>query len=465
MFPAVGTLSNSYSVIATSTQTITSRFAPVLLVVAAAAVVLAVVWVRAGPPLLLGADSACYARVAREAAERPLSACAEQTLGGQPFFEHPPLALTAESLWFRVFGASAGTARNFGRCVATLLAVAVFIVALRLAGIRAAAFSILALPLLSGFLFESQIAMLELPLTLGLAIATLGVVLLDGTGIAGSLLFAVGFIGAALTKGPPALAAFGVLAWATWRMKLPLRSVLTAAGLALLGLGATVLIYEVARYAHGLPPFLFSYFSSQVLPSLIDGKGLPNRSLLFFAGPLVSWYLAGLLMLVPSVWVWARRGSHLGARWQIELGFVVVAIILFGLMIPARKAPWYVHPAMIGFAWMMGGTASAVRRSRIEPWLAAGAIAAAALWTAGVGRNWPLLQPKLREELVALHSLPPPYFPPGVSRDVAQCSPLGAWAAEHTFAFVWRARAVPCGSMAPYVFDGHVLIPQPTTLP
>src|SRR5450631_834361 len=85
------------------------------LVTAAVAVVLAVVWVRAGPPLLLGADSACYARVAREAAERPLSACAERTVAGQPFFEHPPLALTAESLWFRVFGARAAPAMSLGR--------------------------------------------------------------------------------------------------------------------------------------------------------------------------------------------------------------------------------------------------------------------------------------------------------------------------------------------------------------
>jgi 4-amino-4-deoxy-L-arabinose transferase-like glycosyltransferase len=434
------------------------------LVTAAVAVVLAVVWVRAGPPLLLGADSACYARVAREAAERPLSACAEQTLGGQPFFEHPPLALTAESLWFRVFGASAASARSFGRCVATLLVFAVFLVALRLAGARSAAFSVLALPLLSGFLFESQIAMLELPLTLGLGIATLGVVLLDRRGIAGMLLFAAGFIGAALTKGPPALAAFGVLAWATWRMALPPRTALVATTLALLGLGAAALLYEAARNAQGLPPFIFTYFSSQVFPSIIDGKGLPNRAPLFFVGPIISWYLAGLLMLVPAAWVWSRRATDVGMRRQIELGFVVAAIILLGQMVPARKAPWYVHPAMIGFAWMMGATASALRKSRIEPWLAGTAIALSTLWTLGVGRNWPLLQPKLRDELVAVHRLPPPYFPPGVPHDVAQCSRLGAWAAENTFAFVWRARAVPCGSPAPYIFDGQKLTPvQPVS--
>ncbi|MGO8968996.1 MAG: ArnT family glycosyltransferase [Myxococcaceae bacterium] len=432
---------------------------------AAVAVVLAVVWVRVGPALLLGADSACYARVAREAAERPLSAIAEQTLGGQPFLEHPPLALTAEGLWFRAFGASAATARSFGRFIATLLALLTFFVALSVAGARAAAFSLLALPLLSGFLFESQIAMLELPLTLGLAVATLGAVLLGRRPAAGTVLFATGFVGAALSKGPPALAAFVILSWAIWRMRLPRRRALIAAALALASVAVALGAYEAARHARGLVPFLPTYLSVQVLPSIVEGRGQQDRSLLFFASPLVSWYLAGLLMLAPAVWVWSRRTTSVETRLLIELGFVVLAVIVFGQMLPAKKAPWYIHPTMLGFAWIIGGTASAIRPSRVEFWLASAALGFAALWTLGVGKTWSIAQPRLREELVVLHRLPPPDFLPGVPRDVANCAKLNDWAAENTFAFVWRARAVPCGSRAPFIFDGHALLPGTSELP
>jgi hypothetical protein len=221
--------------------------------------------------------------------------------------------------------------------------------------------------------------------------------------------------------------------------------------------------YEAARHARGLVPFLPTYLTAQVLPSIAQGRGQQDRSLVFFVRPLVSWYLAGLLMLAPAAWVWSRRMTSLETRLLIELGFVVVAVIVFGQMLPAKKAPWYIHPAMLGFAWIVGGTASVLRPSRAESWLASAAIGFAALWTLGVGRTWSIAQPRLREELVVLHRLPAPDFPPGVPRDVANCAKLNGWAAENTFAFVWRARAVPCGSSAPFIFDGHALLPGSVT--
>ena len=148
---------------------------------------LAVVW-PARPLILNGADSGCYARVAKELAERPLSQALELTLGHLPFFEHPPLGFWLESAVFRALGASAEVAVGLARLEGSAALLLLALVALRLARGRSGASdpsspalpsrpeplvvagcAVLGALTLPGFLMQSQVPMLEMPLTVALA--------------------------------------------------------------------------------------------------------------------------------------------------------------------------------------------------------------------------------------------------------------------------------------------------------
>ncbi|HZJ55265.1 MAG TPA: hypothetical protein VFD38_14090, partial [Myxococcaceae bacterium] len=52
-----------------------------------------------------------------------------------------------------------------------------------------------------------------------------------------------------------------------------------------------------------------------------------------------------------------------------------------------------------------------------------------------------------------------PVFTADRPRVVANCSPLGAWMADHSFSLVWGAHSVPCSAPAELAFDGHEVRP------
>jgi len=430
------------------------------LVWAAFAVVLGTIWLRPTLPLLAGVDAGCYARVAREIAERPLSAWPEITLGGNGFYEHPPQSFWLESLVFRAMGASVLAAVAYARLLATALALLVFEVARRLAGPRTAAICMGSLVLLSGFLYESQNPMLELPLTVGLGSAALGALLLERRPFAGSALFAIGFTFAALAKGPPALAAFPVLAWSGWRRRARWRDAALAAGAAVVLLAAAVALFESARAARGLPPFFPRYLGDQVRRSSLEGRewAAPGEPF-YYLGPLWRWHTPLLPAIPLSIWAWRRlRG---GERLLVELGWVCAAAIVVGFSLPVQKAGWYIHPVMFGGALFMGSGLAALPLDRRRDRAVAAAAVAAALGAAAV-TAWLAARPSSRGDLYALHHLPPPRFAPGEPNQVSDCgTAVGDWRTEHLLDFLWRARRVPCEAPAPYRFAGAQLIRQP----
>lgn len=419
--------------------------------------VLVSVWVRPPPPLLSGADAACYARVAREMVERPLGEWFRVTLGGEDFYEHPPLAMWLESGLFRLLGVSAANAVLFARLLASLLVVLVFAVARRVADARAAVLSVLGLPLLAGFLFESQNPMLELPLTVALGIAVLGAVSLADSPRRGAVLFAVGFAAGVFIKGPPALAVFPVLAWAGWRMRVPVRTLALAAGLAVGLLALCIGAFEWARVAHGLPPFFSRYFAHQVLKSALEGRHHAVRSPFFYVEPMKRWYLAGLLAVPLAAWAWLRHRRE-GLGRLAELGLLFVAVIVAGFSVPVQKYFWYIHPTMLGCAWLLGVALAGLLPVRWERWVCLLGVVAALGYAVALHVVPPRVS-SIGRELEAVHTLPPPAFAPGQPRRIADCTQaLGEWKATHLFAFLWSAERVPCDAPAAWRMEGTSLV-------
>ena len=152
-------------------------------VLAVGLLLVVVVLFRVPPASLPGIDAACYANIAGDLASRPLSSWADvRWYGDRSFYEHPPLALWLEGLWFTVFGVSAAAAVWLARALSFVLALLVGLMGQRLAPRFGGVASVLGLLSLASFQRESQNPMFELPLAVACAAALLAAEALPRTG-------------------------------------------------------------------------------------------------------------------------------------------------------------------------------------------------------------------------------------------------------------------------------------------
>jgi 4-amino-4-deoxy-L-arabinose transferase-like glycosyltransferase len=420
---------------------------------------LCAVWFRPEPPMLFGSDAGCYARVAAELSAKPLGERAQLTLGGEAFFEHPPLAFWLEAFAFDAGGPHPRSALSLARLYATLALLMTTLAAGRLGGVRVAACVALSFPVLAGFLYESQNPMLEMAMTAwcSAALERLAAVIASpaSTPWVPSLGFAIAVAAGFLTKGPPILALLGVVValsvwrWVSWKHAV----VLMVSALLVTSLACG--LFELARATKGLELFFPRYFSRQVMPSFVEGRYNPDANPFFYVTPMLMWYAPAVAaLLVPVVpWVRARmplRVWALGATW--------VLMIVLGFTLPRQKYQWYIHPSMVGAAFMLGSMLSLVP-SRLDNLLRGGALAG----SIGVVA-WSFLPAQLtkrNQPIAALQTTPPPQFKEGDLRAVADCSTLDDWRSLHLFEFFWGAKRVECGTSAPFVFDGASVRRQP----
>lgn len=413
------------------------------LLLAAFALLAALIWSRPAPPAYVGVDAGCYARIARDIAERPISAWPEVTWG-EPFYEHPPGALWVESLWFRAFGFSAQSGVTLARLWATLLGLGVALVALRLSDARVAALSLVGLASFGGFYSESQNPMLDLPLTTVMTFAILAIVS-ERSGW-----FAVLFTFAFFIKGPPALALLAPLMWfaATFR-RLRFAAMTVALALALLSLAC--LCFEYARLQRGLAPFFSIYFERQLKASLLHGHHNPSDNPFFYLTTVAGLYSVFVVALPLGAYL--RRREPL---WQ--LGALWAAAIVGGFTLARQKYAWYIHPMMPGAAWVTGLALATVASRvplRLLRWLPRVLGTAAAFWFAlSVTTTFPLSRIAHSSAVMDRTAWPSP----SPDRIVADCSDLGEWRAKHLFSLYWRAERRACNdSSAAWVFDGDSL--------
>lgn len=417
------------------------------LLVGASALVLSVVWLRPGAAILSGTDDGCYAAIARRLMESG-AWLAPSWRGGEPFIDHPPLALWLEAVAFRLFGATTPVAVTLGRAWASLLVSGACAVAWSLGGRRAAALAAVGLCTLPAFLSSSQHAMFDVPLGACVTWAVWAVLRAAERPVGSAALFSGCVVAGLFIKGPPVLAAFGVLALATALRLVPWRRGLALGVAGALALIAALGLHEAVRARAGLGPFWSAYFAHQVAPSFSEGRGN-------FAGPfyflavLRDWYLPGLLVL-PLALAGARRDAR--ARALLQLGLGLWVLVVLGFSLARKKYGWYLDAGWAGPAWCFAAAASALPE-RVWPWLGRACAATALGWALFVvtgveGR------PTQRGRLLAtFERSTAPAFPAGQPRTVGYCGQLDSWLATHLIDFLWDAQWVGCEAPASVCFD------------
>ncbi len=436
---------------------------------------LSVVWVRPGPTLLLGGDAGCYARVGRELSERPISTWLELTLSKEPFFEHPPLGLWITGAVVSVAGPSpealVGLARVYASLTLLVLAAAAAQLVSRrgtmtepLDGPTLAGFTVLGALILPGFLYESQIAMLEAPLGLALALglwALTGMLRTTATEAPGVPWGAVVSFGLSVllgfwVKGPPVAVLLGLLGVAAGLRWVPLRVAIAAMVVAVGVVAISTLGFDALRGQAGLGPFFARYFEKQVVASFTEGRHNPDRNPFFYVQPTLSWYgpALGALVLAPVALALRARVRWL-RRVRVEamvLGAALWLGVFVGFSLPVQKYQWYVHPGLVGAALLVGSVLCLVP-ARVDRWLTVACVLVALLWPLVRLVPWQSRLTPNQAHTAALQAA----RGPGPGDIIEDCSPMDWWVSGHLMGFLWDAKRVDCGQVAAWRFDGASL--------
>lgn len=415
------------------------------------ALAVSVVWFRPGPTVLIGADSGCYARVGRELAERPFSQWLELTLAHEPFFEHPPLGLWVNGAAETWFGTTPVVLVSLARLYATLtllvLAATALTVARRrnLEGSTLAGFTVLGALTLPGFLYESQVAMLEAPLSLALACGLWAIARMMTSGKGAVVAFVAAMVAGFWVKGPPVLVLLGVLGVAVALKWVRPSMGLVAMGAAVLAIGVTVFAFDAVRESRGLSPFFSQYFANQVLRSMTEGRHQPDRDPFFYVGPTLRWYGPAVGALVLAVAL--RRRVVLEAA---VLGATLWLGVIVGFSIPVQKYQWYVHPGLVGASLLVGAVLAALPK-KAETFITMACGLLAVTWPLIRFVPWETRLSQTQRQTVALQSATGPVR----GDSIADCSSMDPWVSGHLIGFLWDAKRVACDAPASWRFDGE----------
>ncbi len=425
------------------------------------ALALSVIWSRPGPTLLIGGDAGCYARVARELASRPLVDWLELTLGGQPFYEHPPLGLWVAGLVVMALGPEPEPLVWLARLDASATVVLLWLTARRLlvkrgADPSSAGFAVLGALTLPGFLYQSQVAMLEAPLTLCLSVGLWAVAGLMGAPSRGAVAVFVAAVTAGFwVKGPPAFVLVGVLGVLTALRWVPWRWALAASFSSVMVVWLSAIAFDVLRGSQGLDPFFSTWWTKQVVASVTLGRHNPDRDPFFYVRPTLSWYGPAVAALAVGVLARLRGAARLDLTILV-LGATLWLGVIVGFSLPVQKYQWYVHPGAVGAALVVGAALRLFPERWVKP-LTGLALAGALLWPLIRLVPWEERLSSTQRSTAALQRA----SGPSVNDVIADCSSMDPWVSGHLMGFLWGAARVDCDQKnARFRFDGEQLTRQ-----
>jgi hypothetical protein len=328
------------------------------------------------------------------------------------------------------------------------------------------AFAVLGALMLPGFLYNSQVAMLEAPLSLALACGlwSTAAMLENGLNVdsrfpwGAVVSFTAAFTAGFWIKGPPILVLFGVLlvgvAFRWIRFWHALVAMIGALGLT----GMSVWLFDTARADSGLGPFFSTYLKKQVLQSITVGRHNPDSDPLFYLRPLWRWYAPAVVTLLafPLGLRLVSKNAAARARWHPEVTVLGAALwlgIVVGFSVPVQKYQWYIHPGFVGAALVVGSALAVVVPERVHRWSAMLCTMLSLTWVLVAQIPWQSRLTTTQRHLWALQSSSGPL----AGDAIADCSPMDGWVSGHLMGFLWKAHRVECEAPAQWRFDGSVL--------
>jgi 4-amino-4-deoxy-L-arabinose transferase-like glycosyltransferase len=320
----------------------------------------AFVFVRLGAVGLIDYDEAAYAQAAHEMLQR--GDWLAPSLGGEPFFEKPPLLYWGQIAGYRALGVGAAGARAGNALAALATLAALYAFSRRPLGARAAGLAALVLGTTLGFASLARVALTDLWLLLFVVLA-LGCfhrsLETAGIGRKGGSAWFVAFCAccglAMLAKGAvgvllPAAAALLHLA-SLRRLSLLLRPAWwLPGGAVLLGIGLSWYLLLGLTRPDGFA-FMTELFLEHHLGRFASAKE-GHHGPLFYYLPVLALACLPWSALLPVAL--ARRlgpGSE-RERWLRLLGLLSVVTLVF-FSAAATKLPHYVMPALPGLAVLL----------------------------------------------------------------------------------------------------------------
>lgn len=417
---------------------------------------LSLIWFRPGPQVLLGADAGLCARLAQELAERPLAQWWRLTLDGQPFFERPLLGFWLEAAMFRLAGTSVDNALRWAHLCASATLLLIGITAWELATRRArmvdgidgpslGGFAMVGTVALPGFFRHSQLATLDLPLMMFVALGLWATASLQtsrapdgdrfprGAVIVWAAAVTLGFWVSGLSMWVLPIVLLVLTAFERVRPSVAFASLLGGA----VGVFVTTSAFDALRDAHGAEPFFRTFLALEGRRVLTDLSWTPLDG---------SWPALAALPIALGVLAVRKKRA-----WAWRLSPELVGLGALGWLATAGTSP-----SAVGGGLLVGAVCALVPQ-RFERWLAIGLGAVALGWLV-VARSTPGSVSIDQRHALALQSAA---APTGSDRRVADCSGDDPLATEQLMGFVWRAQRTPCDTHTPWKWDGVVLQPQP----
>ena len=304
---------------------------------------------------LIDVDEPVYGQVGREMAHSGWSGWLSPHLGGQLWFDKPPLFYWLSALSMRVFGVSALSARLPSALLGVGLVAATSSLAARAypETPRAGLWAGFILATCVQFFLLARAAVTDMTLALTLTLALLGLYAWVQTGRGRWMVLAGGMTGlAALTKGPVALVLVGVQAIGYLLLNREAKRLLSPALWAGFALCLVVSLpwYVAMVHLHG-PLFIQGFLEANNVTRYLQAEHTETSNPFYFLEIFPAFFFPWALLLPSLLLTWVRRRT----LSRPALFLLLWSVLVFGFFSASQtKLVTYIFPLFPTAAILVG---------------------------------------------------------------------------------------------------------------